>query len=80
MEQGFPSLNLVMWLGFSGPPGIPDDIKKIWAQTIKELTSDPKVIAKLEKIVSVPMYLGPDEFRKYVLDECEQVKHWLGGK
>ncbi len=79
-ELGLPSLNTVMWLGFSGPPGVPEEIKKIWAQTIKELTSDPKVIAKLEKIVSLPMYLGPDEFRKYVLDECQMVKQWLGGK
>jgi tripartite-type tricarboxylate transporter receptor subunit TctC len=79
-EQGFPSLNTVIWFGFSGPPGLPEPLIRIWDQTTKEIVSDPKVVAQLEKVTSVPMYLGPGEYKKYVLDECEKVKQLLGGK
>ncbi len=79
-EQGFPSLDQLIWFGFSGPPGLPGPLIRTWAQTVKEIVNDPKIVAQLEKAVSVPMYLGPDEYKKYVLDECEKVKQLLGGK
>lgn len=80
IEQGFPAVNAVQWQGFTGPPGLPAEVIRIWAQTVKEVLSDPEVVSKLEKIMAVPDYLGPDEFKKFVLEEVRLSKEFLGSK
>ncbi len=76
-EQGFPKVNTIYWGGFSGPPGLPDPIVRVWVQTLEELHKDPKVIAQLAKLVIIPMNLGPAEFKKFALAEGEWVmKLW----
>ncbi len=79
-EQGFPTVNTVYWGGFSGPPGLPEEVVKVWVQTLKEILSDQDLVSKLEKLNIMPWYLGPDDLKKYIAEESQAVKKFLGGK
>lgn len=73
-EQGFPSVNTIFWGGFSGPPGLPEEVVKTWSQTLKEILSDPELVSKLEKQIIMPLILTSDDFKTFVLDEAQKVK------
>jgi tripartite-type tricarboxylate transporter receptor subunit TctC len=73
-ELGFPSVNMVFWVGLSGPPGLPANIVKTVDNAVREALSDPDVIAKLDKAGIEPFYKPEDKYRKFVLDEGEAIK------
>ena len=79
-QQGFPSVNAVFWIGFSGPPGLPPYVVKVWAETVSAVLKDPDVLTKLARITSVATFLGPEEFKKSVLDEARVIKELIGDK
>ncbi len=79
-QQGFPSVNTVFWIGFSGPPGLPDYVVKAWAEAVSAVLKEPDVITKLARVTSAPTFLGPDEFKKFVLDESRMVQELMGSK
>jgi tripartite-type tricarboxylate transporter receptor subunit TctC len=79
-QQGFPSVNAVFWIGFSGPRGLPAHVVRAWAETVSTVLKDPEVIAKLDRITSVAAFLGPEEFKKFVLDEARVIKELIGDK
>jgi tripartite-type tricarboxylate transporter receptor subunit TctC len=79
-QQGFPSVNAVFWIGFSGPPRLPPHVVKAWAETVSTVLKDPEVLTKLARITSVAAFLGPDEFKKFVLDEARVIKELIGDK
>jgi tripartite-type tricarboxylate transporter receptor subunit TctC len=79
-QQGFPSVNALFWIGFSGPPGVPGHVVKAWAETVSIVLKDPEVLTKLARITSVAAFLGPDEFKNFVLDEAGVIKKLFGGK
>jgi tripartite-type tricarboxylate transporter receptor subunit TctC len=76
-QQGFPSVNTVFWIGFSGPPGLPAHVVKAWAETVSTVLKDPEVLTKLARITSVEAFLGPEEFKKSVFDEAQIIKELL---
>ena len=73
-EIGFPSVDMVFWVGLSGPPGLPPPIVKALENAVRESLSDPEVIAKLDKVGIEPFYLPGDKYRKFVIDEGEAIK------
>jgi tripartite-type tricarboxylate transporter receptor subunit TctC len=73
-EAGFPSVDMVFWVGLSGPPGLPANIVKTLDNAVKESLSDPETIAKLDKVGIEPFYQPGDKYRKFVLDEGEAIK------
>jgi tripartite-type tricarboxylate transporter receptor subunit TctC len=73
-EAGFPSVDMVFWVGLSGPPGLPAHIVKILDNAVRESLSDPEVTAKLDKLGIEPFYQSGDKYRKFVLDEGEAIK------
>ncbi len=73
-EIGFPSVDMVFWVGLSGPPGLPANIIKILDNAVREALSDPEVIAKLDKVGIEPFYKPGDAYRKFVIDEGEAIK------
>jgi tripartite-type tricarboxylate transporter receptor subunit TctC len=79
-QQGFPSVNTVFWIGFSGPPGLPAHVVKTWAETVSTVLKDPEVLTKLARITSVEAFLGPEEFKKFVFDEAQIIKELIGDK
>ncbi len=79
-QQGFPSVNTQYWIGFSGPPGLPDYVIKAWTEAVSEVLKSPDVITKLTRITSVPAFLGPDEFKKFIMEESRMVNELMGVK
>jgi tripartite-type tricarboxylate transporter receptor subunit TctC len=79
-QQGFPSVNTVFWIGFSGPPGLPPHVVKAWAETVSIVLKDPDVLTKLARITSMPAFLGPEEFKKFIFDEAQVIKELIGVK
>ena len=79
-QQGFPSVNAVFWVGFSGPPGIPAHVSRAWAEAVSTVLKDPEVLTKLGRVTSLPAFLGPGEFQKFILDESRMVKELTGIK
>ena len=73
-EAGFPSVDMVFWVGLSGPPGLPANIVKTLDNAVRESLSDPDTIAKLDKAGIEPFYQPGDKYRKFVLDEGEAIK------
>jgi tripartite-type tricarboxylate transporter receptor subunit TctC len=79
-EQGFPAVDTVYWVGFSGPPGLPPNVIEAWDNAVKAVLKEPDLLAKLGKILTSPSYLGPGDFTKFVLDEAQVVRKLLGAK
>jgi tripartite-type tricarboxylate transporter receptor subunit TctC len=73
-EAGFPSVDMVFWVGLSGPPGLPAPVVKTLDNAVRDALSDPDVIAKLDKAGIEPFYQPGDAYRKFVLDEGEAIK------
>jgi len=74
VEVGLPSVDMVYWAGFAGPPGLPANIVKTVDDAARETLKDPEVIAKLAKIGLEPFYLPGEQFRKFVFDEVRSIK------
>jgi tripartite-type tricarboxylate transporter receptor subunit TctC len=79
-QQGLPSVNTQFWVGFSGPPGLPDYVLKAWVETGSEVLKSSEVIAKLTRITSAPAFLGSEEFKKFILEESRMVNELMGAK
>jgi len=74
IEAGYPSVDMVYWAGFGGPPGLPANVAKIVDNAAKEALADPDVIAKLDKLGIEPFYLSGDAYKKFVFDEVKSIK------
>ena len=79
-QQGFGAVNVVYWIGFSGPPGLPAQIVRAWAEAIPEVLKDPDVLAKLARVTSGPAFLGPEEFKQFIQSEARAVQELTGTK
>jgi tripartite-type tricarboxylate transporter receptor subunit TctC len=77
-ELGYPTVNIVLWLGVSGPPKLPSYIVDIWNETLQEILNDPTYIARLKQIGLSINYKGPLEMREHVKKEMEEVRELLG--
>jgi tripartite-type tricarboxylate transporter receptor subunit TctC len=73
-EIGFGSVDLVYWVGLSGPPGLPASIMKTLTEAIKSAVSSPELTPHLDTIGFVPGFQPPDEYKKFVLQEGEGIK------
>jgi tripartite-type tricarboxylate transporter receptor subunit TctC len=73
-EAGYPSVDMVYWAGFGGPPGLPANIIKIVDNAAKEALTDPDVVDKLDKLGMETFYLPGDAYRKFVFDEVKSIK------
>ena len=77
-QQGLAAVNTQFWIGFSGPPGLPEHVMKSWAEGVSEVLKSPDVIAKLARITSAATFLGPEEFKRFISEESRMVKELMG--
>ena len=68
-ELGYPSVYCPFWLGVSGPPELPPDIVKTWADAIKDMMNDPEYLESIKKMFFRPFYHAPDEMIEYIKNE-----------
>lgn len=64
-ELGYP-LKIETWRAVATPKGVPPEIIAKLNDAIKQTTSDPEFIKKLDAIGALPEYFGPDELAKYI--------------
>jgi tripartite-type tricarboxylate transporter receptor subunit TctC len=73
-ELGYPTVNLTYWAGYCAPPGLPQNIVKIWIDAVKATVTDPEVIAKFDSVGFVPAFLAGEDFKRFVLEEGKSIK------
>jgi tripartite-type tricarboxylate transporter receptor subunit TctC len=70
-EAGFPGLNIIQFIGISGPPNIPREVIDKWSRGMKEASDDTEFNATVEKIGNIMYYLPPDAFKERVIEEIK---------
>lgn len=73
-DAGYPGVNVAMWDGLSGPPGLPREVVIRLNQAVKKIIQSPELVADLEKIAAVPAYEEPESFKKSIMEEGEFAK------
>ena len=73
-EVGLPSLDVMFWVGVSGPKGLPKPIVDKLSAVGRKIAEDPQVIKDLEAVGAYPSYMGPEEITKQVFNEAEVFK------
>jgi tripartite-type tricarboxylate transporter receptor subunit TctC len=74
-EAGFPGVDYVYWVGFSGPVGLPAHVTEIFTKTVEEILKAPDVVDRLAKrFDGVPAFLGPEAFRGFVQGEANKIE------
>jgi tripartite-type tricarboxylate transporter receptor subunit TctC len=64
-------LDVMFWIGISGPRGLPKPLVDKLAGVGKKIAEDPQVIKELEAVGAYPSYMGPEELSKQVFKEAE---------
>ena len=72
-EQGWDTVNFMGHVGFAGATGIPDEVVKILADAMGEVMSTDEAAQKFSEISAIADFLGPQDFRDYVLNLAEQL-------
>jgi tripartite-type tricarboxylate transporter receptor subunit TctC len=76
-EAGFPSVDYIYWVGFSGPPGMPEEVKEIFAKTVEEILKDPQVAERLAKSFNaLPAFLSIEAFKGFVQEEANKIERF----
>lgn len=57
-EAGFPTIETLYWIGFSGPPKLPPEIAAAYDRAIREVASDPKIVEGLLRVGLRPLYVN----------------------
>ena len=69
-EVHYPQLESVNgWSALYGPPGLPQQVQKKWAQALTDLSKDKSWIQAEERLGSVPHVLSAQATHKYVADQ-----------
>ncbi len=79
-QQGFPAVNAVFWVGFSGPIGLPATVVSTWSEAVSEVLKDVEVKAKLARVTSAPAFLNSEDFKRFILEESRMVKELIGAQ
>lgn len=75
-EQGYPECDKTVWIGITGPKGLPANVVKRWDNVVRKAVKDPSFIERTDNIGTVPWYLDSDDFRKASLKEMEEAKRF----
>jgi len=70
-EAGFASLDVMFWVGISGPKGLPKPVVEKLAEVGKKIAEDPQVVKELEAVGAYPSYMNSEELSKQVSKEAE---------
>ncbi len=79
-ELGYPTVNFIYWIGFSGPPNLPPYIVDIWNKTLQELVKEAEFGSSMTKLGYWPFYLNSTDMKKHVINETDDVAQLYGLK
>lgn len=67
-EQGYDVTGQT-WRAFLAPHDTPEPVKEVLIKALKNATEDPEYRATLAKLGEMPVFLGPEEFKKYLKED-----------
>ncbi|WP_150461963.1 tripartite tricarboxylate transporter substrate binding protein [Nesterenkonia ebinurensis] len=70
-DEGFPELDMIYWVGLSGPADLDDAVAEVLATTLEGLSDDEDLAASFEDLGMVVDVLTGDEFEVYIETEAE---------
>jgi tripartite-type tricarboxylate transporter receptor subunit TctC len=71
-EIGMKDLEMVSgWSALYGPPGLPDEVVKMWSQVLADAMKDPEWIAQVRKRATVPSVRSPEDTKKFAGEQFE---------
>ncbi|MEP9378145.1 tripartite tricarboxylate transporter substrate binding protein [Aquabacter sp. CN5-332] len=73
-ELGYPSVQILFWTAVSGPPGLPASVTKVWDDSLKAVSKDPKFLDAMKNLGMVPFLKDSAELRSYVQEEKKTVE------
>jgi tripartite-type tricarboxylate transporter receptor subunit TctC len=80
-ELGYPSINHVWWVGFSGPPKMPQNVIEAWQKALEEVvTKDPEFAKRLRKIGYSPHYVNGPDMKDFISQDSKTVAEEYGAK
>jgi tripartite-type tricarboxylate transporter receptor subunit TctC len=71
-EQGYNVVTAGSTKGVAAPRGAPPEAIKYLAERFKKVSEDPEFVKSMKDIGQPVMYLGPEDFRKYLQEGYEQ--------
>jgi tripartite-type tricarboxylate transporter receptor subunit TctC len=72
VSEFVPGYEAGIWFGVSAPRNTPDEIVGKLNAEINAGLADPKIVARLADLGSVPVRMTPAEFDKFLADEVEK--------
>lgn len=82
-EAGYPDVTMAVWLGLSGPLGLPDTVVAKLQEVMKKITESKEFKDNLEKIVAIPLYVPSEQMKKEIVAEgkmAQKIQDTVGGK
>ena len=73
-DTGLPGFELVSWIGFMGPAGLPADVVAPLNRATNEALADPAVRARLEQIGYTVAGGGPSDFADAIRNDIARFK------
>jgi tripartite-type tricarboxylate transporter receptor subunit TctC len=68
-ESGYPSFDVVSWIGVVAPAGTPDDVVKMVSDTVLKAVDTSDVTARIAGLGLTTFPAGSDEFGAYMVSE-----------
>ena len=74
VSETLPGFDVVSWLGFTAPTGVPAPIRERLVATIQQVAARPAIRGKLEDLGNDVLADGPDAFRTRVMSDLAKWK------
>jgi tripartite-type tricarboxylate transporter receptor subunit TctC len=71
-EAGFPSVEVLYWIGISGPPNLSPQIVKVWDDTLREIGKSQAYRDGLLKVGLLPLYRNAKDMAERVQKEAAE--------
>lgn len=73
-EAGFPDVEVILWVGISGPPSVPPNVAETWNAALKELLATDAAKQDFHKVGLAPLYLDAGGMKARVLREQAETR------
>lgn len=78
-EIGMKDLEMVSgWSALYGPPSLPDEVVKVWAQVLNDAMKDPEWLAQARKRATLPSIRSPEDTKKFAGEQFEGYRSLAG--
>ncbi|WP_127088841.1 Bug family tripartite tricarboxylate transporter substrate binding protein [Aquabacter cavernae] len=71
---GFPGVEVLFWLGFSGPPGLPASIVSTWDGTLRKVLAEDEVRRELQNVSLEPTFEDAAQTRARIETDRAEIR------